>query len=142
MKVLWKYFFSHHISFFFFPSFFLLHTRTLNFFSLFPSFLFFPATSSTHVPLLFFLFFLISSFSLPLHTPLQNIPHTSNPSLIPQSLCISLFFFFDSSKANDDEDEDEDDDDEEVSAYLHLFFRLFSLFPYFLFPSNRKQSST
>ena len=142
---MWKYceniFFSHHISFFFFPSFFLLHTRTLNFFSLFPSFLFFPATSSTRA-LTFFLFFLISSFSLPLHTPLQNIPHTSNPSLIPQSLCTSLFFFFDSSKANDDEDEDEDDDDEEVSAYLHLFFRLFSLFPYFLFPSNRKQSST
>ena len=86
-------------------------------FSLFPSFLFFRATSSTHVPLLFFLYFLISYFSLPLHTPLQNVPHTSNPSLIPQSLCI-FFFFFDSLKANDDE----------VYASLFSSFFFISLF--------------
>ena len=66
MKILWQYFsilisysifyvslilfyFFIHISFFFFPLFFLLHTRTLNF---------------------FFLYFLLSSFSLPLP------PHT------------------------------------------------------------------
>ena len=97
---------------FFFPSFFLLHTHTLtSFFSLFPSFLFFPTTSSTHVPLLFFLYFLLSSFSLPLHTP--RMYHTVSAPLSSLKVFASFFFFFDNLKATrkraDGDDDDEDD---------------------------------
>ena len=158
MKILWQYFsilisyslfyfplfyfilfFLIHISFFFSPlhtyplfffliSFFplfpchFLHTRALTFFSLFPYFVLFPSTS---------------------HSTPECSTHFKPLSHPSKSLHLSFFlFFFDSLKANDDEEDDDDDDDDEVSAYLHLFFHLFSLFPYFLFPSNRKQSST
>ena len=139
------------------------YCENIFFLTIFPSSFFPLFFSSTHAPLIFFPYFLLSSFSLPLpphmcpyffsffpnfvffpstsHSTPKYSTHFKPLSHPSKSLHLS-FFFFDSSKANDDEDEDEDDDDEEVSAYLHLFFRLFSLFPYFLFPSNRKQSST
>ena len=81
-------YFFIHISFFFSPP----HTYPYFFFSLFPSFLFFPTTPSTHVPLTFFF---ISFFCLfPYHFTIQNVPHSLQPSLIPQSLCIFFFLFF------------------------------------------------
>ena len=114
----------------FFPSFFLHHTRTLHFF-----FLYF-LISSLSLPLPphtcpYFFFSLFPYFSLPLHS---RIFHKLQTPLIPQagSRSASLFFFFfffDTSKADDDDEEDEDDDDdEEVSASLFSSFFFISLF--------------
>ena len=94
----------------FFPLFFYSTHVPLIFFSLFPSFLIFPTTSSTYVPLTFFFFSFFHLF--PYHITLQNIPHNLRPSLIPQSLCISLFFFY-SLKATTKRDDDDDGDDDE-----------------------------
>ena len=94
------YFLSIFPSLFFFP-FFLIHTHTLNFFFLYFLLSSFSLPLPPHTcPYFFFfisLFFPSTSHSTPLHsTPLQNVPHTSNPSLIPQagSRSLHLFFFF------------------------------------------------
>ena len=71
----------------FFPSFFLLHTPTLTFFSLFPSFLFFLTTSSTHMLLLFFFFSFFRLF--PYYFTVQNVPHGAELFL---PLSFSIFF--------------------------------------------------
>ena len=155
VKILWQYF-SILISY----SLFYISLILFYFLSIFPS-LFFPLffSSSTHEPLIFFLYFLFSSLSLPLlpHTcpyffflyfltfpfhstrslHIQNVPHTYKPlSHLSRRLKVSasLFFFFltlrklmmmmKKMKMM-----------MMIKKSLHLFFRPFSLFPYFVFPS-------
>ena len=114
VKILWQYFsilisyslfyislilFFIHISFSLFsPLFFLLHTRTLNFFSLFPFFIFFPTTFSA---LTFFSLF--PSFVFFLTTSHSKMFHFSTSFLFFFFFFFFCFcfclFFFDSSKA-------------------------------------------
>ena len=128
MKILWHYF-SILISY----SLFYVSLILFYFLSIFPSSFFPLFFSSTHVPLIFFffisffhlfpyhflhtcaltffLYFLLSSFSLPLHTP-------------ERSTSLHLFFFFltiqklQGSRKREDDDDEEDEDDWNIRKSL------------------------
>ena len=139
VKILWQYF-SILISYslFYFILFLLIHISSF----------FFP---STHVPFIFFPYFLLSSFSMPLpphtcsyffffislfrpfpfhFTLYSRMFHTLQTPLSSLSLCISFFFFLTVRKLMMMKKKMKMM--MMMKKSMHLFFRLFSLFPYFL----------